>query len=456
MWKIRKGDELMIHKSERGREIKIGPNKKLILKLREFLLLKEIFIHGVMQSRSVHDFIQTLAETPIHSNTISNRLQRLVDTDILSIHKEKLTSKWSSEFRHHYMLGSVGVAILEEEGELTSEEAADVLSSIEQIKIPAVEHVAASIIANEVYLECYYNQDVFDLSHQKADKHEWVTGTKWFQLDWINQPHWVFETDALFICLVINPKIGQVGGKSYRGDGIALRYEEVEQFAQSKEKMFLLVFSILDSSLQLIPEEKLPNVVKRVRDTKLALLSDTKIKGEMEILVLPTSRTATIVSRILTHELTFKTSNDFHELQYFDLEDHIAQLGRGDISVERYVSPVSPKNKNDNDMYTVTQKGRSQHIIVIHGVEGAMYTFYRLVGGIQRISRNRLSKYTSIWVIYDSPDQPEHDVLISILGIEFWLSDTRTWHEEIHTNKQIPAMLKVNRINRKNRLKYFM
>lgn len=446
----------MIHKSERGREIEIAPNKKLVLKLREFLLLKEIFIHGVMQSRSVHDFIQTLAETPIHSNTISNRLQRLVDTNILSIHKEKLTSKWSSEFRHHYMLGSFGVAILEEEGELTSEEAANVLSSIKGVKIPALEHVAASIIANEVYLECYYNQDVYDLSHQKADKHEWVTGTKWFQIDWINQPHWVFETDALFICLVVNPKIGQVGGKSYRGDGIALRYEEVEQFAQSKGKRFVLVFSILDSSLQLIPEEKLSNVVKRVRDTKLALLSNTRIKGEMEVLVLPTSRTATIVSHILTHELTFRTSNDFHELQYFDLEDHIAQSGRRDILVERSVAPVSLKNKNGNDMYTVTYKGRSQDIIVIHGVEGAMYTFSCLVGGIQRISRNRPSRYTSIWVIYDSPDQPEHDILISILGIDFWLSDDWTWHKEIRTNKQIPAMLKVNRVNQKSRQKYFM
>ncbi len=444
----------MIYKSKRGREIELTPNKKLILKLREYLLLKELLIHKEMQSRSVHDFIQTLGETSIHSNTISNRLQRLVDTDILSIHKEKLTSKWSSKFRHHYKLGSVGVAILEEEGELTSEEAATLL--FEQHKIPAVEHIAASIIANEVYLECYYNQDVFDLSHQKAATHEWVTGTKWFQMDWINQPHWVFETDALFICLVVNPKVGIVGNKAYTNTKIALRYKEVEQFAQSQGKQFILIFSILDRSLQLIPEEKLPNVVKRVRDTKIELLSEARIKGEMEILVLPASRTSTVVSRLLSHELTFRTDSELHELQYFDLEGYIAQLDISDIVVEKSVAPKSRKSKMIADTYTITYQGKRQDIIAIHGVEGAMYTFTRFIGALQRVFNNNSSAHTSIWIVYDSPDQPEHDVLTSLFGLEFWLSDDWTWHQDIRTNKQIPAMLKVNRINRKSRQKYFM
>jgi len=440
---------IIIKRSIHGREIEIATNKKIILRSREYYLLQELLIHGVMQSRSVHDFIRTFIETSIHSNSISNRIRKLIETGVLAHHKEKLTGKWSSGFRHHYMLGPVGVAILEKEGVILPEEAKSILQKNEQNIPPCVEEVAASIIANEIFLDCYYNQDVFDLSHQQAINHKSVQSTSWFQSTFLNQPHWIFETDVVFICLIINLKVGVVGRRSYRVEHLVQHYEELKQLAESQGKEFILVLSILDSSLQLIPEERLPNISKRVKDMKMSLLSTVNVKNTMEILVLPASRTVKMLSSILTNQIAVTAT-----IRSFDFSIYFTYASILGTSVERVENHVFRNKKMVDDVYILSGKQKTERVLVFYGVEGSVTTLFRLIWSIQTLNREHESSSTSLWVIYETPDQAECDLLPVYRGVELWLSDECTWDEEATVKNRVPTMFKVNSLGMKSRKEY--
>jgi len=205
----------------------------------------------------------------------------------------------------------------------------------------------------------------------------------------------------------------------------------------------------LDSSLQLIPEERLPNISKRVKDMKMSLLSTVNVKNTMEILVLPASRTVKMLSSILTNQIAVTAT-----IRSFDFSIYFTYASILGTSVERVENHVFRNKKMVDDVYILSGKQKTERVLVIYGVEGSVTTLFRLIWSIQTLNREHESSSTSLWVIYETPDQAECDLLPVYRGVELWLSDECTWDEEATVKNRVPTMFKVNSLGMKSRKEY--
>ena len=434
--------------------IQVNDRNKVVLKPREIFLLRQLMIHGVMQSRSIYDFLKAASSEPLKSNVINNRLKRLIDTKIINVSKEKLTDKWNTNTRYHYTLGDWGVGILVFSKYISIEKGEKILKESRQRTFPKPNEATASILANEILIKFLFDErnNANDFSHQQAFSHPWIKEMGWFDgkiKNWPYSPDWIFESDAIFVCLITNTNISS----AQQMDSVVERYVTLAKIAKSGGKKFNLVFTMIDESIRILPDDKIKNVNRKIAHLKQIVSPLQYWVADMGIYILPAKRTVQLITGLIEPEISqYNNSNDFPHIFFPNID-----LYRFKFNILQKNHPLY-KLKDGvikaDEVVRLKLKDDERYIAIITGIEGSVVTYERARGMIQRLSKLQNTNI-SLWIVYPEAEHASFDILNLTPLIRVWATDYETWQMEARQEGHFPKMLSIGKNHRKSRQAYY-
>lgn len=431
--------------------VHVSKTKKVILKFKEISVLRQVLIHEVVPSRVIHDLFRAFVDNGISSSVISNRLRKFVETDILVKIDEPISFNNTVQNRSYYKLGHRGLGKLFELNKFEGYEYDEICIRNSVKKVPSTTELAASIIANEILVKTYLADEWID--HSKAEHHTLLRNNRSLYplLEKKNLlPSWIFEDNDRVICLVINPKT-----IIWNDLEKALRlYNNLAKEAESENKEFLLFFSFIDVSLNILHSSKVEDVKEKVLNFKSIFPSFKLWQENLSVYALTATRTADCVYKIIINETL---EDNLEDGLPESMDVHLNNINIREFHHQR-IGEEQPQSFVFHELHRLWFKEEQRHIAVIFGNEGSVLTFQKinflshyLNKNSYRFNRNPIS----LWVIYQDKQRQKEDILMPFYDIQLWLTNYTTWENRGIFNFQFPMMDKLIGRNRMKESLYY-
>ncbi|MDX1805848.1 MAG: replication-relaxation family protein [Paenisporosarcina sp.] len=227
--------------------------KGIVLSEDDYFVMKQLCIHYSMDSKSLHALYTFIAGGERNSNSITNRLRKLVESGVLVRRKELIVNRGGGIFIYHYRLGRRGLDVLVQLQYITEQEANRVNDQAVRLGVPAAHTKATSKLVNNVFMSYAGNDSlpIEEIVHLRGSVHPLFGGSPNIDLKGLIIPDWVVERDNIVICL----EVDTVTERRTELDSKYKRYIKLAEEFKLLGKVLIVVFAVVDETVTDVPGE---------------------------------------------------------------------------------------------------------------------------------------------------------------------------------------------------------
>lgn len=391
----------------------------------EILLLSQIYVHRIMNTKSIHEFLQ-FSSGGRNPNAITNRIKKMVDAGVLV----RLTEPhpfFSKGFnRYFYRLGVRGLRVLISMGYCSAEEGGKMLRTLLRLGVPKTHANAASLTANRILLAVSTPDTVEYVRHLRGAVHPLFVGeTLTIESRGIIVPDWVFETDNHVVCLEIDTA-------SSRGKEILSkikRYIKRANDLKQKDKELVVIFSVLDDTLESI---EYSNRFRRIASLKELIAQVESIPLNLSFYSLQTKNTEDVMKRLYSG--VEPASIDQREAAIHDWLGRFGEVSKMAITTGDMDGLLSSSRNRAEDGEVLLQlevDGNEKRVVVIYGEEGSVDTYHRIRANAYRIHayNQKISpaEAVGLLVVYKTKENMTEEVIGWHSPVPIWMTSMDLW-----------------------------
>lgn len=393
---------------ERYRIRKSG-KKYIDLKHEELIVLDQLILHGTVTSFILHDLFKVLVNPSFSSTSISNRIRKFVDYNILERIEESFTINNSIQSRYYYKLGENGRNIL---SEILYIDPFFLEKEVPSKHLPPHDELLLSSLANDIYLQC--KEHYYTFRHSKFKEHwlAYLFTRKNKAIASFLETAWVFENENHLILLILNAPISN--HSSYE----KIFNNVLNQFAKEvakDDKHCIVIFSIAEHSFRL----QVPSTKQQIQHIKANMPSFRNWHSNLEVYILSFERVKKRIISLLNfvdrdagfkYSLPHKVDNYLHQIKEQGFSQQLLPI-RNKIGPQTFHSLIYLED--------------IRNIITIPGLEGSVKTFQTLAALETQLFKSSYSYNQApihLIVIYPNKDDQYNDVILSRYGRNIWIT----------------------------------
>lgn len=415
-------------------------------------VIKQVFIHRVIRSVSIHEYYGFLSGWNRSRSAISNRIGKLRDAGILILMKQPILNHTFETF--YYKLGKRGLEVLQQLGVLDAADFEREYLVTRQARLPGRHNTAISLIANKSVIACSSNPRIKSYDHCRGSNHPAFDGSKGDLV-----PDWVFYTDNRIICLECDTghQRQHMIQKKY------MSYMAKAEEMNAKGITMIVVFTVIDESIDKFfshNRERRLTALKESAPPAMKWPADVNGYSDYGIhfYAVTGKRTPPLISRMLSEENPLTVLERSRYVIGWQETAAIVLSNYYEMRVVEKESVLEPRRSNkvmDCDLVfewevktDISNLQPKTHLVyVVYGEEGSVLTQQMIGANIKRLnSINSMQHYSSasLLVCYSDPEQAQDDVLgISLGDSTYRITDVDSWESALYEKKSAPKVLLV-------------
>lgn len=415
-------------------------------------LIKQVFIHRVIRSASIHEYYGFLSDWSRSRSAISNRIGKLRNAGILILMKQPILNHSFDTF--YYKLGKRGLEVLQQLGVLSESDFEKEYAITRQVKLPGQHNTAISLIANKTVITCSANPRIQTYEHCRGSNHPDFDGSKGDLI-----PDWVFYTDNRIICLECDTghQRQHIIQKKYKG------YLEKAKEMNAKGITMIVVFTVIDESIDKFFSQNRERRLAALKESAPPAMTWPKgVNGNtdygLHFYAVTGKRTPPLISRLLSQESPLTVNERSSYVMGWQETAVIVLSNYYEMHLVDKENVLEPRRSNkvmDCDLLFEWKvktgnpqlQPRSHLVFVVYGEEGSVLTQQMIGANLKRLnSVNSMRNYSSasLLVCYSDPEQAQDDVLgITLGGSSYRITDVDSWESALYEKKPAPKVLLV-------------
>lgn len=431
--------------------IQISARKYIEVKHEELLLLRQILLHETINSFILHDLFKGLVNSSFSSTTISNRIRKFVEYDILVRIEESFTINHFIQTKYYYKLGENGYQLLTEFFFLDPYSLHSLEEDVQTQCVPTVNEIALSTLANDIYLNSIRSD--YNFQYAKFKDH-WLSISRNTIGNKIFSNAWVFESETQLIVLILNATIHS----SSHMTGIFNNV--LNPFARElvqEEKHCIVIFSVTEQFRNVYTNIKTTNTRDIIYALKAWMPYFTQWHPNLEVYVLAFDRVKERIESLLRF---VEVEAGYKYLLPRNLRHYLEQKKEEDfLQCFLPINAFSEKNKiGFQTFHFLRYQDDTRNIISIAALEGSVKT-HQTIASLEKQLFNKGYSYEKapihLIVIYPNQTNQDNDIIHSSYGRNLWITNFQ--HMNMLANEPI-RNLKFNHLvglqKRKNLLFY--
>lgn len=402
-----------------------------------------------MTSKSIHLFIREMSSKPLDKNGISNRLKLLVDEGFLTRQSLDVSVTRARFLRYYYMLGIKGFHVLIYSDFFSDDkESLAIYQNSRDSAIPSIHTDAMSILANQIFLLCQKSIDLESFEHLRGadafiptrcgEKQRFVKESKII-------PDWIFKSRKQFICIEMD-----TGSQN-----LQMITEKVQYYNKLYQKSFhkesgyalILIFAVLDDSIDVVKSFKKENRSKRVASLKshIAILN----LEFSEIYVVSAKRAHQLVESFISFEQPTINEDEKKDECSVLIQKTLSQSARYSISEKSLPTFINNFQMQQMPLTILEIKlGRKvQSILLIMGREGHVHTWKRLNITMEFAKewKHHFQNNNDLIVMtcYENEEAAFYDVIGLELHAKLYKTSLQGWEAARDKNLHMPRMVQM-------------
>ena len=429
--------------SYEGYRIRKSAKKYIELKHEELYVLQQVDTHEIVTSFILHDLFKALVNSSYSSTSISNRIRKFIEYNILVRKEEEFIINHSTQLRYYYSIGENGYQLLTDFFRFDSY---TLPLHEEDVQIPSINETVLSTFANDLYLQC--KNEGYNLYHSKFKDH-WLaylfTRKNEIIVPFL-KTSWVFENENQLILLILNAPINNHSGYEKIINNVLNRFAHESTI---DEKHFIVIFSIAEHNFRI----KVPSIRQQIHHIKGNMPSFRTWHSNLEIYTLSFER---VKERIMSLLLFVDREAGFKYSLHRKLDGYLQQITDEGFSLHSIpIRTLTAEKKNGfQTFHTLNYLQDTRHIITIAGLEGSVKTF-QILAALEKQLFNSGYLYNHapihLFVIYPSKVCQDNDVIFSGYSKNIWISDLNQFSifskaalKEVTLNQLFGRQLKKN------------
>ena len=399
--------------------------RALDLSYEEILLLQQIYIHRIINTRSIHEFLE-FSSGRRNSTAISNRLRIMLEAGVLGRVTEPVPFGNKGFKRYFYKLGTRGIRVLIDIGYCTDMDGMNMLRLTHRITPPKPHANSASLTANRILLGVTEPRRIEFIQHLRGAVHPFFVGENLdLEVKGVIIPDWVFETNEFIVCI-------EVDTGSSRGNEIkskVKRYIKRANGLDLGDRKIVVIFSILDDTLETLDYS---NRFKRVSSIKEQISLIENIPTNLSFYVVQTKNTPLVTKNVYEgREPASREQREAAIHQWLKRFKAVANVNIYTDDLDSILSSRRDKKDDGEALLQVEVDGHTRRTIVIYGEEGSVDTYQRIRANAYRLRaiNQTLPSHEQIGllVVYPTQANMTEEVLGWHSPIPIWMTSMDIW-----------------------------
>lgn len=345
-------------------------NKFLEIKREEVKALYELYKYEMVSSSLLHQLWKTYVNSEFHRTSISNRIRKFVDFNMLIREQEDFMFNQQIQSSYYYRIGPKGYDLLDYVGLIDIYDWSEITRRNRRLKIPTANALALSDVIQNVVVK---NDDPITYIMHSKFQNNWIASYPWTEeekeLLSFFETAWVLEGSKQYV-LVIGHYPFELLSK------IEKIFRVIYQFSKElvrDERRFFIIFGWKEKRSR---EEGGSETQRRhnIQQLKNAIPFCRDWHPNLDVFVVPYERLEEKIQSIF--------DNSYANVELFSsMEDklnaHLERLttdNEGNYDLH-YQLVGEEKLRLFHLVYQISYKGQQHHLIAVPGEEGSIKTF---------------------------------------------------------------------------------